>query len=66
MKHDPILGRAVEIRSSGGIVYRGIVRAIRDDQELGELFELGSAEDRDYQRLVYVTDRVAQVQEIVP
>jgi hypothetical protein len=66
VKHDLILGRAVQIRSNAGIVYRGIVRAIRDGDELGELFELGSAEDRDYRRLVYVTDRAAQVQEIVP
>jgi hypothetical protein len=56
-----MLGREVEITSTAGIVYRGIVRAIRDGGELGELFELGSAQDAAYQRLVYVSDRRAQI-----
>lgn len=58
-----MIGRRVEITSTGGIVYWGVVRAIRPAAELGELFELGS-EDPGYRRLVYVSDRTAQIREI--
>ena len=44
-----------------GMLYRGVVRNVRDGRELGELFELGSRHDPAYRRLVYVTDRPAQV-----
>ena len=59
-----MLGRRVEITSTAGIAYRGVVKAIRDGGELGELFELGSTEDPAYQRLVYVSDRYAQIRAI--
>jgi hypothetical protein len=59
-----MIGRSVEIRSTAGIVYQGVVRSIRPDDELGELFELASARIADYRRLVYVTDRLAQIREI--
>jgi len=58
-----MIGRRVEILSTGGIQYFGIVRAIKDGGELGELFELGS-DDPEYRRLVYVVDRAAQIREI--
>ena len=64
VKPDPMMGRHVEIRSAAGIVYRGVVKAIRDGGELGELFELGSPSDADYQRLVHVSDRFAQIAEV--
>ena len=64
MGSDPMIGRNVEIRSVAGILYRGIVRSIRPDEELGELFELASARTADYRRLVYVTDRLAQIREV--
>ena len=59
-----MIGRNVEIRSTAGIVYHGIIRTIDDRGSLGELFELGPAENPEYCRLVYVTDRRAQIQEI--
>jgi hypothetical protein len=59
-----MVGRSVEVRSAAGILYYGIVRSIRRDGGLGELFELGSSEGSDYQRLVYVTDRAAQVRDV--
>jgi hypothetical protein len=59
-----MLGRSVEVRSPAGMVYYGIVRSIRGDGELGELFELGASGDADYQRLVFVTDRTEQVREL--
>jgi hypothetical protein len=58
-----MIGRRVEIRSRAGTVYRGVVRSIRDGGTLGEIIELGSAEDPEYQRLVFVTDRTTQVAE---
>jgi hypothetical protein len=61
---DAMIGRSVEIRSTAGILYHGIVRSIRLDTELGELFELCSARTADYRRLVYVTDRLAQIREV--
>lgn len=61
MKPDQMIGHSVEIHSMAGIAYRGVVRSIRADNALGELFELGSADDASYQRLVYVTDRRAQI-----
>ena len=64
VRSDSILGRAVEIRSVAGIVYSGIVRSVRPDGELGELFELGSARSADYRRLVYVADRLAQIRDL--
>ena len=60
-KSEPMLGRAVEIRSNGGIVYRGVVRAVRDAGVFGDLFELTSADDPSYRRLVFVNDRRAQI-----
>lgn len=56
-----MIGRCVEVRSTNGIVYSGMVIGIRDSGELGELFELGLSEKADYQRLVYVTDRRVQI-----
>jgi hypothetical protein len=58
---DPLLGVTAEIFSVNGIRYEGVILAIRDRGELGELFELGSHEDPAYHRLVYVTDRLVQV-----
>ncbi len=63
MKHDPLLGRSVEIRSASGIVYRGTVRAIDRHDEFSERFELeagGSGELHE----VYVNDRAAEVREV--
>lgn len=60
---DPLLGRAVEIRSTAGIPYRGIVLSIRESGELGELFELGSHDSSTYRRLVHVSDRARQIVE---
>jgi len=56
-----MIGRDVEIRSAAGIRYRGIVRSIRAGDVLGELVELGSTRVADYRRLVYVSDRRAQI-----
>lgn len=56
-----MVGRNVEICSAGGVLYSGVVRAIHDGGQLGELFELGSDDDSDYRRLVYVVDRAAQI-----
>jgi hypothetical protein len=64
MQTDPMLGRKVEVRSPAGIAYYGIVRSIRGANGLGELFELGSSDGADYQRLVYVIDRAAQIREV--
>jgi hypothetical protein len=61
---DPLLGRAVEIFSVNGMRYEGVVMAIRDRGELGELFELGSHDDPSYHRLVYVTDRLVQIRDL--
>jgi hypothetical protein len=61
---EPLIGRTVEIFSVNGIRYDGIVMAIRDRGEMGELFELGSHEDPTYHRLVYVTDRLVQVHRV--
>jgi len=57
---DELLGCPVEICSSGGIVYQGIVHRIEPAGDGAELFTLGS-DDPEYQRIVYVTDRAAQV-----
>jgi hypothetical protein len=59
-----MIGRNVEITSAAGMVYRGIVRAIADRSELGELFELGSVQNPGYCRLVYVHDRGVQIREV--
>jgi hypothetical protein len=64
MQPDPIIGCLVEIRSVAGIAYRGEVRSIRPDKGLGEIFELGSAVQADYQRLVHVVDRAVQIRRI--
>jgi hypothetical protein len=61
---DPLLGCPVEIRSVAGIVYRGVVRAIRGADELGELFELGSDSNAQFQRFIHVVDRAVQVRKI--
>ena len=68
MIRDPMLGRSVQVRSPAGIVYYGVVRSIREGNGLGELFELGAdgVSSTGYQRLVYVTDRAAQVSELEP
>jgi hypothetical protein len=58
---DPLLGCSVEIRSIAGIAYRGIIRSISPDKELGEIFELRSAEHAEYQRFVHVVDRAVQI-----
>jgi hypothetical protein len=63
---EPVIGRSVEIRSGAGIVYCGVVRSIEHYGDDGELFELGSAEDDRYQRLVFVTDRALQIRELGP
>ena len=54
----------VEIRSQGGIIYRGVVKAIESADGAGELFELGSNEHPEYQRFVYVADRRDQIRAI--
>ena len=59
-----MLGRRVEIRSTAGIAYVGVVRSIRPDEVLGELFELGETNDAAYQRFVFVADRVSQIRPI--
>ena len=59
-----MIGRHVEITSSGGILYRGIVHSIHGVDEQGELFELARWDDPTYRRLVYVVDRGAQVREV--
>lgn len=59
-----MIGKHVEIRSTGGIVYRGVVRIVRDAGNLGELFELASLDDPEYHRLVYVADRQAQIRKV--
>lgn len=59
-----MVGKHVEICSTGGIVYRGVVRMVRDAGQLGELFELASLDDPAYRRLVYVTDRQAQIRKV--
>lgn len=64
METDPIIGRSVKICSTGGIVYRGIVKAIRSDAEFGELFELCSAQNSEDRRLVYIVDRQAQIRKV--
>jgi hypothetical protein len=64
MPPDPVLGCLVEIRSIAGIVYRGVVRSIGPDKGLGEIFELGSAVQAEYQRFVHVVDRAVQVRTI--
>jgi hypothetical protein len=58
-----MIGRHVEITSTGGIVYGGRIRTIRAAGTLGELFELGS-DDPGYRRLVYVADRTTQIREL--
>lgn len=60
---DPLLGRPVSVTSVGGIEYSGIVKEVHDRGADGELFVLGSESDPDYQRLVFVLDRQAQVRE---
>jgi hypothetical protein len=59
-----MLGELVEIRSVAGIAYSGVVRSIRPADELGELFELGSDSNPEYQRFIHVVDRAVQIQEI--
>lgn len=61
---DSLIGSDVEICSISGIAYRGVVNSIRDKEDLGELFELASAHDPTYRRLVYVVDRCAQIRHI--
>ena len=63
-EHDRLIGRAVEIQSSGGVVYNGIVKSIRPDLGQGELFELGAADTPSYQRYVFVTNRAWQIREV--
>jgi hypothetical protein len=57
-------GTVHERSSTGGMRYRGSVRSIRYDRDLGELFELGSSVDAGHRRLVYVTDRRVQIREV--
>ena len=64
MNDDPLIGCSVEVQSMSGMVYTGVVDAIRDRGELGELFELGSREDERYRRLVYVVDRLVQIRHL--
>ena len=64
MKHDPLLGQLVEIRSESGIVYRGTVRAIERHDEFSERFELDSDDDSGDRHDVYVTDRHASVRRV--
>ena len=51
-----MIGRSVEVRSVAGILYSGIVRSIRPDEGLGEVFELGKIDNPEYQRFVHVVD----------
>lgn len=64
VKNDPLIGRYVEIRSINGMPYRGVINTIRNQGELGELFELGSPQNPTYQRLVYVVDRPVQIRHL--
>jgi hypothetical protein len=57
MTNRPLTGRDVIIRSIAGIEYRGVVRQIQAF-EGGEMFELGSITNPDYQRFVLVVDHV--------
>jgi hypothetical protein len=58
---DTLIGRKVDVYSVNGIRYGGVVLRIQDKGDFGELFELGSATDPSYRRLVYVVDRATQV-----
>jgi hypothetical protein len=62
LRRDNLIGRTVAIRSTGGVVYYGVIEAIGEGEVLGELFTLacGGGNDR---RFVYVVDREAQVSE---
>lgn len=62
---DILVGKQVEIRSVAGIHYAGVIRAITPDEGLGEIFELGSSTNPDYQRFVHVVDRLVQIHPIV-
>jgi hypothetical protein len=61
---DPLIGRHVEIQSAGGIFYRGRVRSICNEDEKGELFVLCLVANPSDERLVYVTDRFTQIQDL--
>lgn len=58
-----MIGRPIEIRSIGGMVYQGIVKSIKSGTD-GELFRLGSAHDPAYERLVVVVDRATQIRQL--
>jgi hypothetical protein len=66
MTSDPLLGRTVEVRSPGGILYCGTVVAIHPDEGTGEILELGPDEQVQYRRFVYVVDRDAQIRLLEP
>jgi hypothetical protein len=66
MQPDPCLGSHVEIHSMAGIAYSGVVRSIHPADELGELFELGSNSNPEYQRFIHVVDRAVQIRQIEP
>jgi hypothetical protein len=66
MSPDPLLGRLVEIHSVAGILYEGLIRSIRQVEDVGEIFELGSDANADYQRFIHVVDRLVQIREIRP
>jgi hypothetical protein len=61
---DPLLGRLVEIHSVAGIVYEGCVRSIKQVEDIGEIFELGSDVNADFQRFIHVVDRLVQIRRI--
>jgi hypothetical protein len=63
---DPLLGRLVKIHSVAGIAYEGRIRSIRQVEDIGEIFELGSDANADYQRFIHVVYRVVQIHEIGP
>jgi hypothetical protein len=63
---DSLLGHLVEIRSVAGILYEGRVRSIKQVDDLGELFELGSDANATFQRFIHVVDRLVQIRKTDP
>ena len=63
---DPLLGRLVEIHSVAGIAYEGRIRSIKQVEDIGEIFELRSDANGDFQRFIHVVDRLVQIRAIGP
>jgi hypothetical protein len=58
---DPLIGKRIDVRSAGGILYSGIVLSIRRDGSGGEIFELETGHRPSYRRFVQVKNRAAQI-----